>query len=347
MSILLAAALLAKAPEREWTVVYYMSYDNNLERCGPVILDGLEKGVKDPAIAVTVLHDDRRRDGLNRHVLTAAGRATEKLATDDSASEETLREYLSWAARTHPAKRLAVVFLDHGGKLDEMCADEWPKEGGTKHWLSAKLVGPILRDFAKSANVELLFLQQCGRGSIDNLYAFRGAAATVMASQTTVGAPNTYYEKSMKWLAANPKATGAELAKRIAGDDEHFTNYAWVDGKALAELPGRLAPAVKALDKAALPTGLKPCFPCDGEANYDLVAWLEAACGDASKEFTSWIREKLVVGHGKRGRAAADWCGLSIFVPKSRKQFDRYADHPLYADSALDDVWKAKLGDDK
>src|SRR5688572_11462993 len=233
----------------DWLLVYTMSYDNNLENCGPVILDGLEEGAKEGKIAVTVLADFRDRDGLRRFTLSPAGRREEKLATDNSASEEVLEEYLAWAAKRHPAKKIAIVFLNHGGDLDDMSLDEQPGEGISKQWLSARRVGPILKKFQDGVGgkVELVFLQQCGRGSVDNLYNFRGAGAAVMASQTTVGAPNTYYAPTLKWLSKNPGSTGAEVARRIMQDDGHNLSYVCVRGDELPELPKRIDAAIEPL----------------------------------------------------------------------------------------------------
>ncbi len=343
------------APDRDWVLVYYMSYDNNLERCGPIILDALERGVRDSKLIVTVLSDDTDKSGLNRIVLSKDGRTTDKLETDNSASEDVLKEYLMWVGATHPAKHYAVVFLDHGGRLDDMCADEWPGDKITKTWLSAKVVGPLLRQWRKDAHgaVDLLFLQQCGRGSIENLYNFRGAADAIMASQTTVGAPNTYYEPTGKWLAAREKTGGLDLAKRIMADDEHFTNYVCVDGAALDDLPKRLAPVVDALLSPATPlpaTGLKPCFPIQDEKNYDLLAWLDGAFKENKlpdkplKDFREWVTGKLILAHVKKEPAQkriASWTGLSIVVADSEKVRKRYADYPIYADTKLDEFWKA------
>ncbi len=342
-----------RAKVRDWTLIYYMSYDNNLERCGPVITDGLEKGAKGTSLAVTILSDDTDKGGLKRIVIEGGNRTSETLSTDNSASETVLAEYLAWAAKSWPAKHYAVVFLDHGGRLDEMCLDQWPGEGEPKKWLSAKLAGPVLREFRKSCGgeVDLLFLQQCGRGSVENLYNFRGAAAAVMASQTVVGAPNTYYTKSLQWLAGKPKATGAEIARQIMTDDEHYTNYVCVDGKALEELPAKLAAVVEPLLKAPKPAaGLKACFTAEAETNFDLLGWLgsatkeSGAAGDPLAAFTKWVNGTLIVSHTKSsgGAAAAkDWCGLSLWVPSSRRVRGMYADWPIYEKSRLPELWKA------
>ncbi len=229
-----------------------------------------------------MLADDPDPGGLTRHVISSDGRSWQRLATDDSASEAVFGDYLSWVAKTHPAKHYAVVFLDHGGRLDEMCFDERPG-GGTKHWLNARLVGERLRAFRAqvTGSLELVFLQQCGRASVQNLYNFRNTAAAVLASQHNVGAPNTYYEPTLHWLDAHPDTTGAKLACRIMEDDRDFTTYACADGKAIGELPRRLEPVVRALlgneTPPALPSGPPPCYATEGEANFDLIAWFGAA----------------------------------------------------------------------
>ncbi len=348
----------AAKPELEWLLIYYMSYDNNLEGCGPVILDGLQEGAKEGPLAVTVLADFRDRDGLRRIVLSPEGRQERKLETDNSASESVLEEYVAWAAKSFPAKRYAVVFLDHGGELDEMSG-----EGISKKWLSARKVGPLLRKFREDVGgkVELVFLQQCGRGSIDNLYNFRGAGAAVMASQTSVGAPNTYYAPTLRWLAKHPASGGIDLARRIMQDDEHYTNYVCVRGEALGELPKRIDPLVDVLlpkegGELVAPKGVRACFGGRGrgtESNYDLLGWLDAAfeANERPKEelskFDTWVREKLVEHHqfregAERGRA---WCGVSLFVPKTGALRERYKDYPLYQDSRLDDLWNAMYGE--
>ena len=272
------------APKHDWVVVYYMSYDNNLEDCGPVILDGLEKGVKGSNVVVTVLSDDTDKNGLKRYTIKSEGRTKEVLKTDNSASEGVLSDYLAWVANTYPAQHYAVVFLNHGGRLDEMCLDERPGENLEKRWLSARLVGPLLRKFRKQATgeVELLFLQQCGRGSIENMYNFRDTAGAVMASQTNVGAPNTYYETTLKWLAKQQNPSGQALARQIMSSDEHFSNYVCVDGVALAELPTRLEPVIETLlgdagSNLTAVTDREPCYRHEGETTYDLLEWLDSA----------------------------------------------------------------------
>ncbi len=343
-------------PQHEWVFVYYMSYDNNLAYCGPVILEELEHGVKASELVVTVLYDDESKEGLKRYTITSEGRKYELLDTDNSASEEVLYNYLTWVAEHYPSKHHAVIFLDHGGRLDEMCFDEWPGENENKHWLSARLASSVIRKFRKeiAGEVDLLFLQQCGRGSLENLYNFRDAAATVMASQMNVGAPNTYYEPTLKWLARHKNASGVEIAKQIMSNDEHFSNYVCLDGKAIEQIPAQINPLIDALlgnegqELISITRG-KPCFQYKTEKNYDLMNWFQNMFKENNipkeqlDKFEKWLHEHLiyaVVSHPDRSESLKHLCGISLFVPESKEAYEEYSDYPIYMDSNLGALWK-------
>jgi hypothetical protein len=97
-----------------------------------------------------------------------------------------------------------------------MCFDERPGPSG-KNWMSGRILGQKLRDFKKEiqGRWELLFLQQCGRASLENLFCFRGTASFVMSSPIVeVGAPNTYYRSLHQWLAGAARATGEHCCRQ-------------------------------------------------------------------------------------------------------------------------------------
>jgi hypothetical protein len=343
----------------DWVLVYYMSYDNNLSPFGEGILESLKNGVQNSSLVVTVLMDDRNRDGLKRYAITRQGVEVERLATDDSADAGVFASYMEWVRIRYPARHYAVVFLDHGGRLDEMCLDEWPGPGKSRAWLSAKSVASVLEKFRLSVlgEVELLFLQQCGRGSIDNLYSFRGSAAVIMASQENVGAPNTYYELTLKWLASNTEAGGVSLAQQVMVSDRDYSSYVCVSSKALSDLPDRVAPVITALlhNKEAelrLPEGLNPSFHNADEHNYDLFEWLEAAFLKNAvpslplRRFEAWVKRDLILALSTKGLRATNsvLSGLSLFVPRTKSSWDMYTDYPIYQNSSLRKLWESLYG---
>lgn len=359
---LLAAPVVADdtraAPALDWTFVYYMSYDNNLEGCGRPILDMLGKGVTAPNVVVTCQADFTDEEGMRRYVLTKDGERVEQVPGEGSAEEETLREYLDWARRTHPAKKVALVFLDHGGRLGQMSNDDNPGREGGQEWLEVEETSRVVADFRaavkrEGGEVELLFLQQCGKGTLENYYAFRDSARVVMGSQTVVGAPNYYYTETLRWAAANPGGDGVALAEQIRQHEppNMFTTYSAFRGAALEALPERLEPALAPLlarETVALPVGVRPCFDMppdelmiDGfallDALYDANG-LDRAPLDA---FTAWVREELLCGHRvspARTRTAGTWCGFSIYLPRSTRALRRYDHYAIYGATELDEL---------
>ncbi|MCW8139466.1 MAG: hypothetical protein KIT58_11260 [Planctomycetota bacterium] len=342
----------------DWVLVYYMAYDNNLEPCGRPILDMLGKGVKSPRLVVTCQADFTDNEGMRRYTITHEGEKVEAVPGEGSAEEETLRDYLEWVRLTFPGRRLALIFLNHGGKLGEMSLDENPGREGGQNWLEVHETSRVVAAWREAVKkdggeVELLFLQQCGKGALENYHAFRDGGRVIMASQTVVGAPNYYYEKALRWAGQHPEGTGEELAAKIREFEpaNMFTTYTAMRGAALEELPARLEPVLAPLlkkEQLAAPTGLRSCFdqPPD-ELFIDGLALLEGLYTQNEVDrapldaFATWVREELLCGHRvspARERVASSWCGFSIYLPRSRRALERYSHYPIYRETRLDDL---------
>jgi hypothetical protein len=334
-----------------------MSYDNNLDPCTDTIIDALARGVRNTDLVVTVLSDRTDSAGIRRIVISSEGTLVDSLGTENSASEQTLEEYLFWVADSFSAAQCAIVLLDHGGRVDQMCYDAWPGESGTKQWLSAEAAAEVLRGFGArlDGELELLFLQQCGRASVENLYNFRNIAPSVLASPTNVGVPNTYYEPVLRWLAENENATGAELARQIMGADEDFAIYSLLDGHEIEHLPQRLDSALRPLlaDTAtARPVGLDACFVFEEELTFDVLDYLGRAyelngCDTAAfGAFSRWVSDTLVVEIAVRPDAidrVGTWSGLSLHVPQSIESWEPYRGYGIYGVCSLDSLWEKKF----
>lgn len=238
-----------------------------------------------------------------------------------------------------------------------MCLDEWTAGRPVSNWLSARVVGSLLRQFCENApgKVDLVFLQQCGRASVQNLYNFRGTTASVMASQLTVGAPNAYYTSLLEWLGRHPEATGREVARRIMDGDDRYNNYVCVDGRVLGELPDRLDRLLAGLpDGECMVPPRQPiqCFKYGDEAHYDLFSWIDAVHRDngspvaEAEAFKAWVRGKLIVEYAvqcQQARALAPLCGLSIFVPENVERFNAYREYPFHSAGRLGALWEGLL----
>lgn len=346
----------------DWVLYYYMAYDNNLEGCGRPILDMLKKGVTSERTLVVVSADFRDQDGMRRYVLTQGEEAETRLPDQEgSAEEETLASELAWVGERFKARKYAIVFLNHGGRLGEMSHDEHPGSEGGQNWLYPPDVAPVLTAFRKEVpgEVELMFYQQCGKGTLENVHAMKDTAKFIMASQTVVGAPNYYYTDAVKYVGEHPEIDGKELAKQFTEREtaNMFTTYTTFDAAALGDLPAKLAPVLaplRAKDVVEAPKfrelKLRPCFdmPPD-EVMFDgfpLLAGLYQANGldEAPLDaFKAWVKESLITSHRvspDRMARASSWCGFSIYVPLSPGALSRYAPtYPIYQQTELDELW--------
>ena len=356
------ALIQPKAKLYEWIFVYYMSYDNDLNPFGKVILSDLTKGIVNSKVAVVVQTDFIDNKGMKRIALYHAnGKSRRKetiLKSEDSADENELRKYLNWVGREWNAKNYCIVFLDHGGMLNHMCLERKPyrkysenKRFASGKWLSATEAGEIVADFNQKVDgkVRLLFLQQCGRAAIQNLYNFVDTAEYILASPLKVDAPNTYYTKTLASIARDPNITGEILAETIMREDEHYTLYTLISNKEHKKLPEKLTHVLKSFgQKSSLnqPDSCRSIFEFESERFYDLMYYLQALNSAnnniADKELSSfldWSQNNLIVSRAFK-RPDSSNCGLSIYVPSSENEITRYGFLPLYQQTDLEHIMK-------
>ncbi|MHC4310632.1 MAG: clostripain-related cysteine peptidase [Planctomycetota bacterium] len=354
--------IIPKANVYEWIFVYYMSYDNDLNPFGKVILSDLTKGIVDSKTAVVVQADFTDNRGMKRIALQHSnGKPRRKeivLKSEDSADEYEFRKYLEWVRKKWDAKNYCIVFLNHGGKLNNMCLDRKPfkkhsenKRFASGTWLSAAETGKIVADFNRKVDgkVRLLFLQQCGRAAIQNLYNFVDTAEYILSSPLRVDAPNTYYTKTLESVGRDPYITGEILAKTIMREDEHYTLYTLISNKELRQLPEKLRPVLKSFrQKTSLnrPDSCRCLFEFEGEKFYDLMHFLQALnsanneiAGMELSSFLNWCHNHLVVSKLYKG-AESSYSGLSIYVPSSKNAITRYSFLPLYQQTDLEHIMK-------
>ena len=135
-----ASIILLKERTFEWVFIYYMSYDNDLSRYGETILRDLKKGIVNTKVAVVVQADFTDRKGMRRIALYQSfGKSKRKetfLKGENSADPAELKKYFDWIRQKWKAGNYCVVFLDHGGKLNDMCRDDRPFKGRNKNQAS-------------------------------------------------------------------------------------------------------------------------------------------------------------------------------------------------------------------
>lgn len=347
---LLAAA---SSGHYDWGIAYYMSYDNNLAHHGLPIMAQIQAGIQAPNVVAAVQADLTDNRGMSRYAFTHDGMARTQVASEDSADVNEVMAYLRWFTATYPCRRYIFTFLNHGGKVDQMCCDKAPATVG-REWISGHVLGDRLRALQTEMGgaIELLFLQQCGRGSIENLYSFRNTASFVMSSPVTVGAPNTYYATLHRWLAQHPDVQGDVVARKIALWDRDYTFYTCLRGDKLAELPEKMNRLLQPLlaQESLLPGRLPPTIYTGGkETVVDVRAYIDSLSRankvglTQSWQVWEWIDNELLISKHTQSKSphhCRSYCGVSLYVPMKPLETQRYGFLDLYRDSRLPELWK-------
>ena len=367
--LLIMGLFLSKEKTYEWIFIYYMSYDNDLSSVGETILGNLQKGIVNSKIAVVVQADFANNKGMKRISLYRAfGKSKRKefpLKSEDSADPAELKKFFEWVLQNYKAKNYCIVFLNHGGKLNDMCKDEKPFRDQSKNkqytfgkWLPAAEVGRIVADFNRKVEgkVRLLFLQQCGRATIQNLYNFADAAEHILSSPVIVGVPNTYYTQTIKSAAEDPNLTGVNIAQTIMREDKDYTLYTLIENDELKKLPVKISLVLASFmqnTNLKPPQTCTPIFEFEGEKFYDLKSYFKALSSTnnntATKElrdFFNWCDNNLIVSKAIKtpeASAVSSYCGLSIYIPSDQNDIERYDFLPLYQRTKLDDLFRITI----
>ncbi|MBI5514783.1 MAG: hypothetical protein HY909_13490 [Deltaproteobacteria bacterium] len=353
-----------RPPSLAWHFVYVMPYDNDLDRCAGPITQALRRGARHPSVAVSVLYDGVAQDGLRELSFRGREERSRRIDTEDGADAAQVASFLDRVTRDRPARRYVLVFLDHGGAMDQLGYDERPARadgGSAPRWLSARGVGEALRRWRSRRQlageaVPLVFLQQCGRASIETLVNFRRTGERLLASQRDLGACNTYYEALLAFASAHPDATGRDLAEVIFEADRNSRSLTLVRTQALEGIVPRVdAFAREVLSGGRTPgpssvAGIAPCFSFGISQNYDLLQVVRAVAtasgGRApllAEALERFVQEDLVERHHRRSDdlESAGWCGVSTHLPALAGLLDLYSLQPLYQETRWGELARA------
>ncbi len=347
---LLQAPALATPPEPvARTLIYWMSYDNDLTMLAEPILAMISQGLSSPEIVVTVHVDRRGPGGMERVIFDGNGETRIPLPHEEgSADLALLARELAWVEEHHPAQRYAVVFLNHGGKLGEMSLDETPSD----QWLDPRHVAQTLDrwDRQTPGDLDLVFLQQCGKATLETLHAFAPIADVVVASEARIGAPNFYYPKALDQLSQEPNLGAAELGQAMVQNDrpDMYRSYTVAHGQGLVQLPRQLELVLSPL--LALGPSLRwggepaPAWEIQGERYLDLQGLLGQLYSDNGLDpaplnaFRDWWNRDVLFLHQvspDHPQDADRLFGATVLLPINPGEWRSYADFPLYQQTQL------------
>jgi hypothetical protein len=213
-------ALADPAPTAKWTVMVYMSGDNNLEKWIPHDIDTELAAVGSNAdVQVVALADRGRRpsaaDGgwsgarlfhVTPGMTADAANAAADWGAVDMGSPQTLYDLVDWTRANYPAEHYALVFWDHGWGW-------WPgntaKDVTSNDYLDMDEIRAALE---RVGGVDMVGFDTCLGQTIEVQAQFRGLASAIAGSEDSIGYTGFAYDRILAGLQADPAMNAAALA---------------------------------------------------------------------------------------------------------------------------------------
>jgi len=208
------------APRAKWTVMVYMSGDNNLE---PFIVSDIETELaptgSTAAVQVVALADrvpgyDRSRGDwqttklyhITRGMVADAASAVADWGERDMGDPQTLIEFVTWTKANYPADHYAFYFWGHGSNWRPGITMQDDTNSSSLDMEEVKAALPSI------GFMDVVGFDGCNMGSIEVELLWHGHATALTHSQEFVGGEGIQYDLVLAQLAANPNMTADQLA---------------------------------------------------------------------------------------------------------------------------------------
>ena len=224
--IALAAPLGVNAATAKWTVMVYMSGDNNLE---DYVVKDLETelaalSASNPNIQVTALadrgpgYDTSRGDWQTtklfhptQGLIADATHAVADWGERNMGDPDTLADFVEWSKANYPADRYALYFWGHGWGWhpDWTMDDDTPGGDGLNP-------NEIKSVFGRLGYIDFIGYDACNMAQIEIAALWSGHATAMAGSQEFVNMVGIEYDVVLNQLAANPLMTADQVATATA-----------------------------------------------------------------------------------------------------------------------------------
>ena len=238
LTILIVLALAASmtgsvtaAPAAKWTVMVYISGDNDLEN---YVVSDIETELAPTGSSADVQvvaladrgpgYDTSRGDWqttklyhVTKGMIADAASAVSDWGERDMGNPQTLIDFVTWSKANYPADHYALIFWGHGWNWhpgwvmeDDTTTQLNPNDTGTLDYQEEKAAIPSL------GFVDVVGYDGCNMASIEIFNLWHGHATAVTGSQEYVGWEGLQYDLVLAQLAANPNMTADQVAVAFA-----------------------------------------------------------------------------------------------------------------------------------
>jgi len=249
LSVLAGSAAAAPPPPRaKWTVMVYISGDNNLEDYVVKDLE-LELAPTGSSANVQVValadrgpgYDTSRGDWQSTEFFHVTQGMTADLAHADAdwdaqhadeldmGDPQTLIDFVTWTKTNYPADHYALYFWGHGWNwhpgyvMQDDTTELTNPDDATLDYEEAKAAIPSL------GFIDVVGYDGCNMASIEIFNLWHGHATAVSSSQEYVGWDGIEYDVVLAQLAANPNMTADQVAistSQSASNDKTWSTVA-------------------------------------------------------------------------------------------------------------------------
>lgn len=229
----LSPARAAPAPRAKWTVMVYISGDNNLEDY--VVKDiELELAPTGSSANVQVVALADRGPGYDTsygdwqttklfHVTQGMTASPANAVADwgerNMGDKQTLIDFVTWTKANYPADHYALYFWGHGWNWHPGYVMEDDTSNDTLDMHEIKAALPAI------GFIDMVGFDGCNMASIEVQYLWRGYATALAHSQEYVGWDGVEYDVVLAQLAANPNMTADQVA--IATSQSTINDKTW------------------------------------------------------------------------------------------------------------------------
>ena len=353
------------APQARWTVMVYMSGDNNLE---DYIVKDIEEelGLHGSSAQVQIValadrgpgYDTTRGDWqqtLLYHVTPGIVADLPSAVADwgerSMGDPQTLIDFVSWTKANYPADRYVLYFWGHGWNWHPGYVMEDDTSADSLDYGELKAALPQL------GFIDVVGFDGCNMASIEIYKLWQGRATAIAASQEYVNWNGIEYDTVIAQLHANPFMTADQVAvasaqSAVVQGGERTWSAVAVDGRLTALLTATdqfaialrdgLAANRKKYDRAFGATRTMWQAPMDKDL-YDMASEINLAVADpvirskAQGVMNAFPSVVLWEGHTN---AYADVRGITIYhVGKAAEKDANYTYYRSNLDFALTSAW--------
>lgn len=362
LSTLTGTALAAPAAKAKWTVMVYISGDNNLE---DYVVKDIESELAPTGssanVQVVALAD--RGPGYDTsygdwqttklfHVTQGMTAAPENAVADwgekNMGDPQTLIDFVTWTKTNYPADHYALVFWGHGWgwRPDVVMRDDTNND--TLDYTEERSAIPAL------GFIDVVGYDGCNMSTIEIFNLWHGHATAVTGSQEYVGWEGLQYDLVLAQLAATPTMTADQVAiafsqsatadktwSAVAVDSRFNTLLTAVNDWSVA-LKNGLANNRKQYDQAFTATRSFWQAPMDKDL-YDMAYEINNKVTDTNiktKSQAVMSAFSSVILHERHANSYAEVHGITIYhISKAAEKDALYTYYRSTIDFALQTGW--------